>query len=305
MKKITNEQKRWESCLLGLAIGDCLGVPLEFSGRLNPFKPAVTEIIGGGLFKLPAGAWTDDTSMALCMASSIVDNQGFDYLDHMKRYLAWRNMGYLSSIGNCFDIGNTVGAALTEFERTGKTKPFCGPEHERYSGNGSLMRLAPAPMAAKTLEDAIAVSRESSRTTHGSALAIDACGYYGALIWQALHGATKKQLFDYQPKVASRDVQIIINGSYRQPLAHNWVRGGGFVVDALEAALWAFHQSTDFESGALLAVNLGEDSDTTGAIYGQLAGAFYGVLPTRWISPIFQRDLIVHLAAELYEYSTK
>ncbi len=144
------------------------------------FEP-IDDIKGGGPFHLKPGEWTDDTSMALCLAESLIEAKGFDPLDQMRRYCRWKNEGYLSSNGRCFDIGATVGDALRQFELTGD--PVSGSVDPYSAGNGSLMRLAPVPLFyARNPRAAIEYAAESSRTTHGAQEAVDACRYFAALI---------------------------------------------------------------------------------------------------------------------------
>jgi ADP-ribosyl-[dinitrogen reductase] hydrolase len=304
---IGNLQDRYRGSLLGMAVGDALGTVLEF--RLpGSFQP-IDDMVGGGPFGLKPGQWTDDTSMALCLVESLVECQGFDPADQMQRYVRWWREGHLSSTGTCFDIGNTISAALSQFERTGEA--FAGSSDPRSAGNGSIMRLAPVPLFfAGDPEEAIRLAGESSRTTHGAREAIDACRYLGGLIVGALAGRSRKELqsecFCPVPGLWDRDplapkIAAIALGSFkcRNPPE---IRGTGYVVDSLEAALWAFHHSTSFEEGALLAVNLGDDADTTGAIYGQLAGAYYGSegIPDRWLEKLAYRSLIEQLADGLF-----
>ncbi len=303
---------RFLGCLLGLACGDAVGTTVEFS-RPGTFKP-VTDMVGGGPFGLKPGQWTDDTSMALCLAESLIEKQGFDPVDQLERYVRWWREGHFSSTGKCFDIGNTTRYALSEFMQT--KAPYCGQTHERSAGNGSLMRLAPVPMFfANDPRVAIERAGDSSRTTHGATNAVAACHYYAGLIVGALNGASKAELLDvvYSPVVGiwdeqplSADVANVAAGSFRvkQPPA---IQGTGYVVDALEAALWAFYHSTDFRHGCLLAVNLGDDADTTAAIYGQIAGAYYGRpgLPSAWCEKLAMRDEIIRLANGLYAAATK
>jgi ADP-ribosylglycohydrolase len=265
-------------------------------------------VVGGGPFGLEPGQWTDDTSMALCLAESLVTCTGFDAADLMGRYLRWYREGYLSSTGRCFDIGNTVSSALRRFEATGE--PFAGSADPRSAGNGSLMRLAPVPMRwAAEPKSAILRAGDSSRTTHGARTCIDACRYMAGLIVGALHGEAKSRLLEpgYSPSPGGwaaeplcPEIDAIAGGSFlrKQPPA---IRGTGYVVDALEAALWAFATTDSFEQGALAAVNLGDDADTTGAIYGQLAGAHYGVrgIPEPWVGRIALPQTIVGLADAL------
>ena len=157
---------RFRGCLLGLVAGDALGTTLEFRAP-NTFEP-IDDMIGGGPFGLKPGQWTDDTSMALCLAASLIERGEFDPSDQMRRYVRWRDEGYLSSAGMCFDIGNTVAGALSRFNATGD--PYAGSSDPHTAGNGSLMRLAPAPIFfAGDAAQAIGKSADSSRTTHGAA----------------------------------------------------------------------------------------------------------------------------------------
>lgn len=303
-------RSRYHGALCGLAAGDALGTTLEFKPP-GTFTP-ISDMVGGGPFRLKPGQWTDDTSMALCLADSLLEQSGFDPSDQMDRYLRWRNEGYLSSTGMCSDIGNTVAAALRFYERTGD--PFAGSTDRLAAGNGSLMRLAPVPLYfAGDPRLAIELAADSSRTTHAAPEAIDACRYMAGLIVGALQGGPKEDmlspgfcpvegLWELQPLAPS--IAEIAGGSFkrRQPPE---IQGSGYVVRSLEAALWAFHRSSNFREGALLAVNLGDDADTTGAIYGQLAGAFYGVesIPAAWVDRLAERELITRLADRLYTHT--
>lgn len=182
---------RFRGCLVALAVGDALGTTLEFSAP-GSFDP-IDDMVGGGPFGLRAGQWTDDTSMALCLATSLLESGGFDPVDQMGRYLRWFRQGYLSSTGECFDIGGTTRGALVRFEGTGE--PFSGPTDAMSAGNGSLMRLAPVPMFfAGDAREAIDRSADSSRTTHGAVEAVDACRYFAGLLVGALGGVDKQTL---------------------------------------------------------------------------------------------------------------
>jgi ADP-ribosylglycohydrolase len=269
-------------------------------------------MVGGGPFGLEPGQWTDDTSMALCLAESLISCQGFDPADQMGRYLRWYREGYLSSTGRCFDIGNTVSAALRRFERDGN--PFAGETDPGSGGNGALMRLAPIPLAfADHPSEAIRLAGEMSGTTHAAPEPVDACRYHAGLILGALSGETKERLLSghytpvaglWQDEPLSPRIDAIAAGSFKAKQPPD-IRGTGYVVDALEAALWAFWGTDSFEDGALAAVNLGDDADTTGAIYGQLAGAFYGVdgIPQRWRKMIALAEDIGGLADALLAMS--
>ena len=294
--------------LLGLAVGDALGTTLEFKSP-GTFSP-IEDMQGGGPFCLNPGQWTDDTSMALCLAESLIDCGGVDFKDQMERYLRWWKEGYLSSTGTCFDIGNTVSKALSHFQRTGKV--FAGSTNPNTAGNGSIMRLAPVPLFfAGDSEEAIHQAGESSKTTHGAAEAIDACRLLAGLLVGVIQGHRKEELCSemfcpvpglWEREPLSPKIAEIAAGSYKdkEPPA---IRGTGYVVASLEAALWAFYHSTDFREGALQAVNLGDDADTTGAVYGQLAGAYYGVegIPSGWRDNITDRALIEERAVQLLQ----
>ena len=290
---------RYHGALLGLAAGDALGTTLEFKTP-GTFKP-LSDMVGGGPFNLQPGQWTDDTRMALCLGESLVQCQGFDPKDQMDRYVRWWRDGHLSCTGRCFDIGITVSAALSKYTETGD--PFSGSVDPRSAGNGSLMRLAPVPLAYReNLDRAIHYAGESSRTTHGAPAAVDACKFYTALILGALKGWSKEDLLrpDFYQGSLVPEIAEIAAGSYREKNPPQIV-GTGYVVKSLEAALWAFYRSSTFERGALLAGNLGNDADTTAAVFGQLAGAFYGAeaIPHGWLAKLAMREFITEMADSL------
>ncbi|MSS73441.1 MAG: ADP-ribosylglycohydrolase family protein [Candidatus Latescibacteria bacterium] len=293
-------------CLLGLACGDAVGTTVEFRPR-GSFEP-VTDMVGGGPFSLEPGQWTDDTSMALCLATSLVE-RGFDPHDQMDRYCRWWEEGYLSSTGRCFDIGNATRAALSRFRKTGE--PFSGSTDPNSAGNGCLMRLAPVPMFFFPDHRAVVrFSGESSRTTHGAAECIDACRLFGSMLFKALSGQPKEEILFGdpfpgwpEPPLANR-IQAIAGGAYRSKSEHD-IRGSGYVVESLEAALWCFYHTDSFRDAILKAVNLGDDADTTGAICGQIAGACYGEdgIPEAWKQRLVMHDRIVELAEKLLQSS--
>ena len=303
-------QDRFRGALLGLATGDAVGTTLEFTTP-GSFTP-IDDMVGGGPFHLQPGEWTDDTSMALCLTESLLVCEGFDAADQMRRYVAWRDTGHLSSNGRCFDIGGTVNAALRRFQRSGD--PLAGATDPNSAGNGSIMRLAPIPLFFAAIPArAIVMSGESSRTTHGAATCVAACRYLGGLIAGALHGAGKAELLApfYRPggrpwaaEELPEEIAAVAAGSFKiknPPV----IRGSGYVVESLEAALWAFNRADSFAEGCLLAANLGQDADTTAAVYGQLAGAYYGEtgIPARWLARLAQREMIANFADELWRRS--
>jgi len=298
---------RYRGSLVGLSVGDALGTTVEFK-RPGTFEP-VADITGGGLFGLAPGEWTDDTSMALCLAASLLEQQGFDPNDQMQRYVRWYREGYFSCTGHCFDIGNTVAAALGRFEKNGD--PYAGSKDPSTAGNGSIMRLAPVALfyGAQPVK-AVHFAAQSSLTTHGAVAAVEACEYLARLIVGALNGHDKEALVGAEDSLIQllRDatyessIARVAGGSFRDKKPPD-IKGTGYVVESLEAALWAFWSTDSFEDGALAAVNLGDDADTTGAVYGQLAGAYYGIdaISSDWVEKIAMRDDIVAMADRLAE----
>ncbi|CAF3872926.1 unnamed protein product [Adineta steineri] len=317
----------------GLAMGDALGAPVEYRPHHFLEKNPVQDLHSGGTWGLIKGEFTDDTSMALCLANSLVARRDFIPYDQLVRYKWWFRHGYMSSIGKCFDIGTTTKQALIEFEhrqqsfmntydiRSDEIDLVSSPEllknfnvdcsESDVAGNGALMRLAPVPLFFyRYPEYAVEFSGVSGRTTHGDQIAYDACRYYGALIVAALQGSSFEDLLDdnfyikHQPwfnnEPLHAEIIKITRGSYKKYGGYKeGIRGKGYIVQSLEAALWAFWSNKgSFENGALAAVNLGDDTDTTAAIYGQLAGAYYGYrnLPDKWMQHMYGQEFIYCLS---------
>ena len=292
------------NCLIGLAVGDALGCTLEFK-KPGTFEP-ITTIQGGGVHKLEVGQWTDDTSLALCLAQSLIDCKGFDAKDQMQKYCKWDEEGYMSSTGECFDIGNTTLKALNKFRATGE--PYSGMTEDSSAGNGSIMRLAPIPMYySNNPEDALKYAALSSKTTHANVMCIDACRYMSGIIVGLLNGDSKvavlssmyspvKDYIDNEPLCDA--VKEVASGSFKDKQPPD-IKGTGFIIKSLEAALWAFYTTNNFKDGALKAVNLGDDADTTGAVYGQIAGACYDI-PQEWLDVISMREKIMEISNQLF-----
>lgn len=293
-------QERYRGALLGLACGDAVGTSVEFRAR-GTFPP-VTDMAGGGPFGLQAGQWTDDTSMALCLATSLLEKKGFDAADQMQRYTRWWREGYLSATGECFDIGITVRKALAAYEASGE--PFSGSTDPYTAGNGSLMRLAPVVLYFHPdVQDVLHFCAESSRTTHAAPEAIQCCELLGLILTRVLAGDSRASLRHLQgysfsePRVAD-----IASGTYVQKTCAD-ITGSGYSVSSLEAAFWCFYRTSSFEEAILKAANLGDDADTTAAITGQLCGAYYGVrsIPPHWLEKLHMRAEIETMADALLE----
>jgi ADP-ribosylglycohydrolase len=336
----SKEQEKIVGSLVGLAIGDALGASVEFRPRQYLVDHPVKDMQGGGTWGLQAGQWTDDTSMALCLAASLITQHGFNPYDQMVRYKWWYKKGFLSSTGQCFDIGSTTRTSLEEFSRrqsvlkqhfrTEKDEDIdnlsfdqvksvsnfnvvCGLAGQ--AGNGPLMRLAPVPLFYfRDPESAVRLAGESARLTHGDQKAVDACRYYAALIVAAINGRSKDELLSNQfyeknQQWFGRDklhdeVLSVAHGSYKKSGGYDdGIRGKNYIVNTLQAALWAFwSDGNSFEQGALNAVNLGDDTDTTAAVYGQLAGAYYGIsaIPRQWARQLYAMNLIISVGEWLY-----
>jgi len=280
--------------IVGLVVGDALGATNEFR-QAGSFAP-LTDMVGGGLHELPAGAWTDDGSMALCLAESLVECGGFNEHDQMTRYVRWWRDGYLSSTGVCFDIGTTTRAALARFEVTGN--PIAGSTDSRLAGNGSVMRLAPVvAWAADTEARAVELARLSSRTTHGAADALDGCELLARLLLKAYRGGDITAPMPEAPEHWSAGLREVAamdgaqgDGPPRAPT--------GYVVNTLACARWCAAKGRTFREAVLLAANLGGDADTMAAVTGQLAGAMHGMegIPAEWLARLALRERVMELA---------
>ena len=297
---------RFRGALLGLAVGDALGASVQYR-KPGSFTP-VSDLIGGGPFQLPRGAWTDDTAMALCLAESLTERNSFDSTDQMSRYQHWQREGHLSSTGECVGITASVAKALATARWSGKA--FAGSHDPAQLDQEALSRVA--PVVLYFLDDArqaVSYAAEAARTTHQSPPVLDACRYLAALLAGALKGVNRQQLLRsrYSPvpglweeQPLREPVAAVANESYRGKTSAD-MEGGGGAVHALETALWALDHSSNFREGMLLAVNFGLDADVAGAVYGQLAGAIYGVagIPQGWRNALLGRQLIEEFADRL------
>ena len=293
---------RYRGAMVGLAVGDALGAPVE-GWPPGTFEPVV-EMTGGGQHDLQPGQWTDDTAMALCLAESLIECEGFDPVDQLHRYVRWYRDGHRSSTGSAFGSGSATRGAITRFEMTGE--PYPGAAEPSGTGNGCLMKLAPVPLAfARDPASAVARAADCARTTHGAPEAIDAARFLARLLVAAIRGGSKEDVLaspgdDLHPAVAE-----VAAGSYRDRTPPQ-IRADRHAVGCLEAALWALDTTGDFAEGLVAAVNLGDDADTVAAVYGQLAGALYGIgaIPPRWRSEVAEIDWILVLADALHGLAT-
>lgn len=258
---------------VGLAIGDALGAPVEFCRR-GTFE-LVEGFRAGGKFDLPAGAWTDDTAMALCLAQSLIENDGIESQDLLERCARWLEFGENTSAGVAVGVGQNILRVLGEFKRNGTLEAVrFGSKND---GNGSLMRLAPVACGSTFAPDMVrSMASAQSRTTHASDITDECCQFTALLIHELVRGndyeEARRNLTEWD---WSYPLQSILDIDYTE-FSDVGIRSSGYVVDTLQAALWAVETSQSFEEAVLKAVNLGDDADTVGAVAGQIAGARYG-----------------------------
>jgi len=271
---------------LGLAIGDALGAPLEFKEASSPEK-FLKKFTTGGAHNVSIGEWTDDTSMALAMAKSLIEKQSFDADDIMKKFCNWYEKGEYSTRGRCFDIGGTIAVALKSYSKNINNNEYLQPYRGRTgldtSGNGALMRMAPVIMVAKNSSHAMQLAIQQTLLTHGSNL----CVQYSVMLAEELYEG--KPLEKYENYKLPEDIDV------------NKVLSGGFVKETYEAAWWAFSTTNTFEDCIIKAVNRGHDADTTGAVAGMIAGRYYGhkKIPQYFKDNLMWYDELLNTAIEL------
>jgi ADP-ribosyl-[dinitrogen reductase] hydrolase len=285
--------------LLGLAIGDAIGTTLEFRSRDT--YPPLTDMVGGGPFKLAPGEWTDDTAMALALADSLASCIDFDERDLLRRFVEWWEEGAYSCTGRCFDIGLTTRQALMRWQAT--QEPHSGSTDPQSAGNGSLMRLAPVAIRFWNDRERLAdVAARQSKTTHAAPQAVDACVIFAHILADAIEGRSKTEVLRDRSGANSDAISNVMAGGWRHK-PRSAIRSSGYVVNSLEAALWSAHHTYSYREAVLMAANLGEDADTTAAITGQLTGALYGAsgIPESWLEKLAWRDIIRAIAGNLMQ----
>ena len=280
-------------CFYGTAVGDALGGPLQFRER-DEF-PTLTEMAPITDFRMPAGSWSDDTSMMLCLAESLT-HTGYgpqNLREQLELYSSWLLEGHNTVSGKTFDAGGTTRHAILTFKAKGNLQ--AETTDDMYQGNGSLMRLAPvAMMFWDDVERAADEAAISSATTHANSMCLMACRILAKAIATALQGAPKSDVLAAAAISEFRKELIpIVQGKYVYKTRAQ-IESNGWVVSTLEAALWCFAKTTTFEDGAILAINLAHDADTVGAVYGALAGAYYGFgnIPDRWLVDLKNKALL-------------
>ena len=294
----------YEACFLGSAIGDALGAPVEMQKdfpKVTEMLPLISEKFN---LNLPAGTWTDDTAMLMCLSESLIQCKGLDAKSELEKYVKWLYEGYMACGEASFGSGGTTRMALAAFLEKGQLVADTQPE---WMGNGSVMRLAPVPLfyANKNLSEVLCRSRESSITTHTNDVCMSSCALLGGIIWRALQGDSKEAILapmdDKYVYLIHPDVLFVLNKKTYK-CDPPYIAGIGHALKTVEAALWAFHNGNSFEESLILAVNLGDDTDTVAAITGAISGIYYGLdsIPERWMNALQKREMIRTMAKDLY-----
>jgi ADP-ribosyl-[dinitrogen reductase] hydrolase len=299
------------SGLMGVCVGDALGVPVEFTSRAERVKSPVTTMLGYGTWNQPPGTWSDDSSLTFCLAECLC--RGFSLDEIANSFWRWYKNAYWTPRGELFDIGNSTHAAIMRLKQ-GIAPVDAGGRVENSNGNGSLMRILPMAYYHKTVAFPELISRvhEVSCITHAHARSQVACGIYISIAVSLLKGADLQTAYiqglqNIRQMYSSSEYILemphfarVFTGEINK-LPVEEIRSGTYVIDTLEASLWCLLNSSSYAEAVLKAVNLGDDTDTTAAVTGGLAGIYYGVenIPSEWIEQIVRKHDIINLAARL------
>ena len=292
------------SGLIGFATGDALGVPVEFTSRESRMDKPLTEMVGYGSHRVPKGTWSDDTSMTIAAMDSIIQKKKIDYDDIMKRFYSWYTNAYYTATDEVFDIGNGTISALLSYYGNKTSAVESGGKDERNNGNGSLMRMLPIVYYLHYANisdlDKTKIINDYSSLTHGHEISKLGCRIYYDFMEELLNGKSINESFDnlqnkdysdsYSQETISK-YRRILDGSLENHEIKS-ISSSGYVVSTLEAAMWCSLHSNSYEEAVVKAVNLGDDTDTVGAITGSITGIAYGKdsIPRRWVSKLKKVD---------------
>ena len=313
-KHVIGKDERIKGSLFGFFVGDALGVPVEFINRDALKKNKVTKMLEYGTHHQPIGTWSDDSSMLIATIDSLINNKGINYNDIMNNFLKWYQDGEYTPNGNVFDIGNATSSALSKYKNN-KTSFICGSNNVNSNGNGSLMRILPISLYLHyngTLK--FDIIRNISSMTHAHIYSVLSCLIYTVLIDKYLKDLNIRQAyFDMQQIIKNileddnnkelgdlddlkqKFTRIIYNDI--SVLNENDIKSSGFVIDSLEASIWCLLNTDNYKDAVLKAVNLGDDTDTIGALTGGLAGLVYGYnsIPQKWINVLRKKQYLIDL----------
>lgn len=297
-----NQQKRFLGGLYGSLVGDALGVPVEFAGRAARQADPVTDMRSGGSHGQPAGTWSDDGSLLLCSAESLVE-AGFDTQDMGERFVRWYERGLWTAHGTIFDIGIATRSALQRI-RSGTPAEQAGGQDEFSNGNGSLMRILPVVLASLKEEEETFRTRihQASAITHGHLRSQMACVFYGLMVRALVQRLPLEQALAetrlaftrlYQGNLEITNFFDLLNADLT-PWDESQVSSSGYVMHTLTASMWCLLTTSSFAGCVLKAVNLGDDTDTTGCVAGGLAGVYYGLeaIPQGWCRTLPRQDAL-------------
>ena len=296
------------SGLMGLCVGDALGVPVEFTSRAERVKSPVTTMLGYGTWNQPPGTWSDDSSLSFCLAECLCRGYSLDAIANS--FWRWYKEAYWTPRGDVFDIGQTTHTAIMRLKQ-GVVPHQAGGKVENNNGNGSLMRILPMAYCHRnlTLGELLARVHDVSAITHAHARSQMACGIYISIAVALLEGADLQTAYlqalqDIQTIYTVREFLLekphfgrILSGEIAEVPVEE-INSGGYVIDTLESSLWCLLNSSSYSEAVLKAINLGGDTDTTAAVTGGLAGIYYGVenIPQKWMNQIARRQDIIYLA---------
>lgn len=302
------------SALFGVAVGDALGVPVEFNSRQTIAKNPVIDMVGYGTYNLPAGTWSDDSSLTFCLAEALT--QDYDLNTIGQNFVKWYDENYWTPHGNVFDIGVATRQAISRLAQGAKPE-LAGGFEVSDNGNGSLMRILPLLfyIRDKPINERYDITKQVSSITHGHIRSVIACFYYLEFARQIILGKGKFEIYkDLQTEIANHLTNCSINPTEIRlfdrllkndihKLTEDDIQSSGYVLHTLEASIWCLLTTDNYKEAVLKAVNLGSDTDTTGAVTGGLAGLLYGFdnIPTNWIKQIARKKDIENLAERLAE----
>ncbi|MBP6978226.1 MAG: ADP-ribosylglycohydrolase family protein, partial [Bacteroidales bacterium] len=300
------------SVLFGVAVGDALGVPVEFKSRQRIRQKPVTDMVGFGTHNQPEGTWSDDSSLTFCLAEALTHNFNIDNIS--RNFIKWYYDNYWTARGDVFDIGNATRQAIEKLSK-GVKPDVAGCTDASSNGNGSLMRISPLLfyLLDKSMNERYEIAKQVSSITHGHIRSVIACFYYLEFARQLFFQNDKFEIYEnLQPAVSAFLDSLSINPTEIKlfarllkgnvyELPEEEIASGGYVLHTLEASIWCLLTTNDYKEAVLKAVNLGEDTDTTGAITGGLAGLLYGFdnIPVEWINKIARNNDIEDLAERL------
>ena len=306
---IIDIKERMEAGILGFAIGDALGVPIEFSNRYILEQNPVKEMIGYGSHNVPEGTWSDDTSLLIATIDSIYEHNSINYNDIMNKFVEWLDYAKYTATDKVFDIGNTTRKALLNY-KNGHNPINCGPKEVYDNGNGSLMRILPFVYYLKVNNfsqgEQVSIINQASSLTHGHEISCLGCKIYADYISLLLDGIDKNIAYQlikknnyeqYFSKESINEYNRILFSDLSK-LLKSEIKSTGYVVDTLEASIWCTLNNDTFEDALVSAINLGGDTDTIGAICGSMNGIIYGKnsIPKRWIVKLRKREELEKLS---------